>query len=154
LRYLRQPPVIGEVLAGILLGPSLLGAEVSAWILPPSVAPYLGVVAQLGVILYMFLVGLDLNPALLRARTHATIAVSHASIVLPFTLGAAVSLVLYPVLAHQGVPFTSFALFMGVALAITAFPVLARILRDRGMEKTELGVMALGCAAIDDVTAW
>jgi len=153
-RYLGQPPVIGEVVAGILLGPSLIGAEASAWILPPSIAPYLGIVAQLGVILYMFLVGLELNPALLRARAHATIAISHASIVVPFTLGAAVSLLLFPLLSHEGVPFTSFALFMGVAMAITAFPVLARILQDRGIDKTELGVMALGCAAIDDLTAW
>src|SRR5262249_35732848 len=100
------------------------------------------------------LVHLELNPALLRARAHATIAISHASIVAPFTLGAAISLLLYPILSHQGVPFTSYALFMGVAMSITAFPVLARILHDRGIENTGLGVMALGCAAIDDVTAW
>jgi Kef-type K+ transport system membrane component KefB len=149
-----QPPVIGEVVAGILLGPSLIGADASAWILPPSVAPHLGVIAQLGVILYMFLVGLELNPGLLRAKAQATLAISHTSIVVPFTLGAALALVLYPILSHEGVPFTSFALFMGVAMAITAFPVLARILQDRGLDKTELGVMALGCAAIDDVTAW
>ena len=116
--------------------------------LPQSVAPYLGVVAQLGVILYMFLVGLELEGGRLRRRAHATVAISHASIVAPFLLGAALALYLYPRLASSDVPFTSFALFMGVALSITAFPVLARILTDRGMARTEIGVLALSCAAI------
>jgi Kef-type K+ transport system membrane component KefB len=151
---LGQPPVIGEVMAGILLGPSLLGHEVSGWILPASVAPALSVVAQLGVILYMFLVGLELNGDLLRKRAHSTVAISHASIVAPFLLGGLLALGLYPILSHRDVPFTSFALFMGVAMSITAFPVLARILTDRGIDKTELGVVALSCAATDDVTAW
>ena len=152
-----QPPVIGEVVAGVLLGPSLLGAiapEAYAFILPPSVAPYLGVVAQLGVVLYMFLVGLELNPDLLRGQVHTTVATSHASIVLPFVMGSALALYLYPRFATSDVPFTSFALFMGIAMSITAFPVLARILSDLGMSKTPLGVVALTCAAVDDVTAW
>jgi Kef-type K+ transport system membrane component KefB len=152
--YLGQPPVIGEVVAGILLGPSLFGPEASALILPPAAAPFLGVVAQLGVILYMFLVGLELNAGLLRHRAHAVVATSHASILLPFLLGAILSLFLYPRLSGQDVPFTSFALFMGVAMSITAFPVLARILTDRGLTRTQLGVTALSCAAVDDVTAW
>jgi Kef-type K+ transport system membrane component KefB len=152
--HIGQPPVIGEVVAGILLGPSLLGKDVSALILPASVAPALGIIANLGVILYMFLVGLELNPGDLRSRAHATVAISHASIVFPFVLGGLLALGLYPILSHRQVSFTSFALFMGVALSITAFPVLARILLDRGLEKTDLGVLALGCAAIDDVTAW
>jgi Kef-type K+ transport system membrane component KefB len=156
-RYVGQPPVIGEIVAGILLGPSLLGQiwpEAAAFVLPPSVAPNLGMIAQLGVILYMFLVGLELNPALLRERAHSTVAISHASILAPFLLGSGLALFLYPRLSPDGVPFTSFALFMGVAMSITAFPVLARILTDRGMQKTPLGVIALGCAATDDVTAW
>ena len=155
--WIGQPPVIGEVIAGILLGPSFLGRispEAMTFVLPPNVLPYLGVIAQLGVILYMFLVGLDLNAGLLKARAQATIAISHASIVVPFLLGAALALGLYRDLAPAHVPFTSFALFMGVAMAITAFPVLARILTDRRMEKTELGVVALSCAAVDDLTAW
>lgn len=152
--FLSQPPVIGEVAGGILLGPSLLGPEVSAFILPPSVAPYLGVIAQLGVVLYMFLVGLELNPALLKQRSHAMVATSHASIVFPFVLGAGLALFLYPRLSTSEVSFTSFALFMGVAMSITAFPVLARILTDYRMTRTPLGVMALSCAAVDDVTAW
>jgi len=151
---LNQPPVIGEVVAGILLGPSLLGPEVSALILPPSVAPYLGIVAQLGVILYMFLVGVELNPALLKQRAHATVAMSHASILAPFILGALLALLLYPRVSSSSVSFTSFALFMGVSMSITAFPVLARILTDYRMSRTRLGVLALSCAAVDDVTAW
>lgn len=155
--YLGQPRVIGEVVAGILLGPSLLGrisSDASAFVLPPSVAPYLGVIAQLGVILYMFLVGLELNAELLHSRAHATVAISHTSIIFPFLLGAALALWIFQSYAPAGVTFTSFALFMGVAMAITAFPVLARILTDQRMDKSELGVIALSCAAADDVTAW
>jgi len=152
--YLGQPPVIGEVVAGIVLGPSLLGPDLSAYLLPPDVAPYLGMIAQLGVLLYMFTVGLELHADLIARRAHATLATSHASIVAPFLLGALLALLLYPRLATQAVPFASFALFLGVAMSITAFPVLARILSDRGLSKSELGVIALSCAAIDDVTAW
>jgi Kef-type K+ transport system membrane component KefB len=156
-RRIHQPPVIGEVLAGIVLGPSLLGRVApgaSQWVLPDSVAPLLGVISQLGVILYMFLVGLELNTVLLRKRTHASITVSHASIVVPFTLGAILALGLYPRFSNDGVPFTVFALFMGVAMSVTAFPVLARILTDQGMQRTRLGTVALACAAVDDATAW
>jgi Kef-type K+ transport system membrane component KefB len=112
------------------------------------------VISQLGVILYMFLVGLELNPALLRQRARAAVAISNAGIVFPFLLGSATALVLYPNLSSSDVTFTSFALFVGVATSITAFPVLARILTDRRMQHTPLGVLALGCAAADDVTAW
>jgi Kef-type K+ transport system membrane component KefB len=156
-RYVGQPPVIGEVVGGILLGPSLLGRvwpAAEAFIFPPSVAPFLAVIAQVGVILYMFVVGLQLNTGLLRQRAGAAVAISHASILVPFLLGAALAIILYPRLSSRDVSFTSFALFVGVAMAITAFPVLARILTDRQMEHTRLGVMALTCAAADDVTAW
>jgi len=149
-----QPPVIGQVIAGILLGPSLLGPKISAFILPSSIAPSLGVIAQLGVVLYMFLVGLELNPGLLKRRAHAVVAMSHASILLPFLLGALLALPLYPRLSSNNVEFTSFALFLGLAMSITAFPVLARILTDSRMAHTSLGVVALSCAAVDDVTAW
>jgi len=149
-----QPPVIGEMIAGILLGPSLIGEKASALILPSSVAPYLSVVAQLGVILYMFTVGLELDTGILRNRAHATVATSHASILAPFLLGSLLALDLYPRLSNSSVPFTSFALFMGLAMSITAFPVLARILTDRNMSRTQLGIVALSCAAADDVTAW
>jgi Kef-type K+ transport system membrane component KefB len=156
-RRFEQPPVVGEVVAGITLGPSLLGSvspEAANFLLPSAVAPYLAVVAQLGVILYMFLVGLELNGELLRQRAHAAVAISHASIVVPFILGTGLALALYPRLSSADVPFTSFSLFLGVAMAITAFPVLARILTDRRMAQSKLGVMALSCAAVDDFTAW
>lgn len=155
--YVGQPPVIGEVIAGILIGPSLLGRvwpQASAFLLPAEVGPFIGVIAQFGVILYMFLVGLELNSAVLGERAGKTFAISHASIAVPFVCGAALALYLYPRLAEGGVTFTSFALFSGVALSVTAFPVLARILTDRRLHTTPLGVMALGAAAADDVTAW
>lgn len=156
-RFLHQPPVIGEVIAGILLGPSLLGAVapgVGAFVLPPSVAPPLAVIAQVGVILFMFLVGIELDTRLLRQRSHATIAISHASIVVPFLAGSGLALWLYPLLSSPAVGFTNFSLFMGISMSVTAFPVLARILTDHGIQRSRLGVLALACAAVDDVTAW
>jgi len=155
--YVGQPPVIGEVVAGIALGPSLLGRispDAMSFLLPNDAAPHLGIVAQLGAILYMFIVGLELNTGQLRSIARSVFAVSHVSIVLPFVLGAGLALWLYPTLSNSAVPFTSFALFVGVAMAITAFTVLARILTDRGLDKTILGVTALGAAAVGDVTAW
>jgi Kef-type K+ transport system membrane component KefB len=123
-------------------------------VFPADVTPFLGVLAQVGVVLYMFLVGLELNVDRLRGHAQAAVTIAHASIVVPFVLGAALALWLYPTLAPAGVPFTSFALFLGIALAITAFPVLARILADRRLDRTPLGVVALSCAATGDVTAW
>ncbi|MBC8131581.1 MAG: cation:proton antiporter [Deltaproteobacteria bacterium] len=155
--WARQPAVIGEVLAGIFLGPSLLGRlspEAAAFLLPPSVAPFLSILSQVGVLLYMFMVGLQLDFGMMRARTHATVAISHASIIVPFLLGSVLALALYPRVATSDVPFTVFALFCGVSMSVTAFPVLARILTDRSMHKSQLGTMALTCAAVDDVTAW
>lgn len=157
LRRFNQPPVIGEVVAGILLGPSLLGRvapEAAAFLLPGSVAPYLGVIAQIGIILFMFLVGLRLDTGLLKKRTHVLVAISHASIVAPFILGALLAIWLYPRLSSREVPFSVFALFMGVSMSVTAFPVLARILTDRQMTQSRIGALALACAAVDDVTAW
>ena len=153
----HQPPVIGEIIAGILLGPSLLGhfaPAISGYLFPHSVAPFLNVLAQVGVILYMFLVGLELDPSLLRKRGHATIAISHASIIAPFLMGALLALLLYPKLSSSDVPFTNFALFLGVSMSVTAFPVLARILTDRRIHKTRMGAIALTCAAVDDITGW
>ncbi len=156
-RRFNQPPVIGEMIAGILLGPSLLGRilpAVSSYILPTQIAPYLSVLANIGVILYMFLVGTELNTNLLRERTHASIATSHASIIVPFLLGSGLALWLYPIFSSSDVRFVVFALFMGVSMSVTAFPVLARIITDRQMQETPLGAIALTCAAVDDVTAW
>ncbi len=156
-RRIGQPPVIGEVVGGILLGPSLLGRiapDAMAYLLPPDVAPILGVIAQLGVILFMFLVGLELDLGHLRESGRATLLISHASIALPFVLGAAVALPLYDTMAGDGISFTVFALFFGVSLSVTAFPVLARILMDARVHQTRLGVLALACAALGDATAW
>jgi len=164
LRYFGQPPVIGEVLAGIVLGPSLLGLlspELASFFVPNAeqdpagvVVSALTAVSRLGIVLYMFLVGLELNLPELRHKAHAAVAISHASILAPFVLGAALALWIYPRVSSADVAFTSFALFMGAAMAITAFPVLARILTDQKLDKTELGTLALSCAAADDVTAW
>jgi Kef-type K+ transport system membrane component KefB len=153
----RQPPVVGEMIAGIVLGPSLLGRfapAVFAYLLPQSVAPYIAVLAQVGVILYMFLIGVTLDTSLLHSRAHASVAISHASIVAPFLMGGALALWLYPLYSSSAVSFTVFALLLGVAISVTAFPVLARILRDRGLHTSRVGAIALACAAVDDVTAW
>ena len=154
---LGQPPVVGEVLAGILLGPSLLGYAapgVEAALFPASAKPALGVIAQLGVVLYMFVVGLEFDPASLRRRAAPFIVISQVSIVLPFALGCGLAYFLYPGFGPPGVRFVAFGLFVGIAMSITAFPVLARILTDRGLARTELGVAALTCAAVDDVMGW
>jgi len=157
LRRLGQPPVVGEILAGIMLGPSLLGRlapAASQFLLPPDIMPLLSGVSHIGIILYMFLVGLRLDIGQLRGRAGISVAVSHASIVVPLVLGATLALWLYPRFSSSDVPFTGFALFIGVSMSVTAFPVLARILDDRRMTKTQLGAIALACAAVDDVTSW
>ena len=156
-RRLNQPPVVGEMIAGIMLGPSLLGRvapAASAFILPNSVAPYLSIIANVGVILYMFLVGVELDTGLVRGRTHSSVATSHASIIVPFLLGSGLALWLYPMFSTSDVPFIVFTLFMGVSMSVTAFPVLARILTDREMHTQPIGAIALACASVDDVTAW
>lgn len=156
-RLIHQPPVVGEMIAGILLGPSLLGhiaPGFSAYALPQSIAPLLNVISQVGVILYMFLVGLELDLNNLRNRAHATVTISHASIIAPFLLGASLALLLYPRLSSSSVSFTAFSLFLGVSMSVTAFPVLARILTDRGIHRTKMGTLTLTCAAVDDVSAW
>jgi Kef-type K+ transport system membrane component KefB len=154
---LGQPAVIGEIAAGVLLGPSLLGALAPAatgFLFPDASLPTLHLLSQIGVLLFMFAVGLELDPAHLRGRAQAAVAVSHFSIVIPFVLGVALSLALYTRYAPAGVPFYAFALFCGIAMSITAFPVLARILEDHRLTHTPLGATAITCAAVDDVTAW
>ncbi len=154
---MKQPAVIGEIVGGILLGPSLLGRMapgVSAALFPGGVSPFINVIAQLGVILYMFMVGLDLDLREVSKNGHATLVMSHASILVPFVLGSALALEIYPLLSPGDVPFTVFALFLGVSMSVTAFPVLARILTDLGLCRTRMGALSLTCAAIGDATAW
>jgi Kef-type K+ transport system membrane component KefB len=156
-RHVGQPPVIGEVVAGILLGPSLLGAishEAYTFLLPASVAPGLGLIAQLGVVLYMFLVGVELDTDGLEGQLRSTVGIAFTSIAVPFGLGLWLATRLYEGQAPSGVPLMDFMLFLGVAMSITAFPVLARILADQGITKTPLGRLTLACAAVADVTAW
>jgi Kef-type K+ transport system membrane component KefB/nucleotide-binding universal stress UspA family protein len=157
VRGLGQPLVIAEVLAGILLGPSLLGwlwPSAMETLFPVSSLPVLKMLSQVGLILFMFLIGLELDPRLLKGRGHASVVISHTSIVVPFALGAGAALWFYPRLSDPSVPFSSFVLFMGVAMSITAFPVLARILTERRLMQTKVGALAITCAAVDDVTAW
>jgi Kef-type K+ transport system membrane component KefB/nucleotide-binding universal stress UspA family protein len=156
-RQLRQPQVVGEMAAGIMLGPSLLGwlaPGLSRSLFPPESLGHLNSLSQVGLIVFMFLVGLELEPRLLRGRGHAAVVTSHASIVVPFCLGAALALYLYPRLSDDSVAFSSFALFMGAAMSVTAFPVLARILTERGLLQTRLGAVTIACAAVDDISAW
>lgn len=156
-RRIGQPPVIGEMVAGILLGPSLLGwiaPAAQSFVFPADSLDPLKLLSQIGVILFMFVVGIELNLDHLRDKADAAVMVSHASIVVPFALGAGLALFLYESLAPAGIPFSAFALFIGVSMSITAFPVLARILEERGISRTHLGTTAIACAAVDDVTAW
>ena len=154
---IHQPQVMGEMVAGILLGPSLLGwlvPGVSAALFPPASLSYLNALSQVGLVVFMFVVGLALNPSDLHGYGHAAVLTSHVSIVAPFCLGGLTALYLYPRLSDDGVTFTGFALFMGAAMSITAFPVLARILTERGLLRSRMGTMAIACAAVDDVTGW
>jgi Kef-type K+ transport system membrane component KefB len=156
-RFINQPQVIGEITAGIMLGPSLLGwtlPKVSALLFPPSSLGYLNTLSQVGIIIYMFLVGVSFNPKEVKNCGHAALLTSHASIIAPFVLGALLALLLYPRLSDDGVSFLAFALFMGAAMSITAMPILARILADRHALGSRMGTVAISCAAVDDITGW
>lgn len=154
---INQPLVIGEIVAGILLGPSLLGWLAPSWkaaLFPLEVMSPLNVLSQVGLIFFMFLIGLELNPKYIRGNLDTAILISHVSILVPFSLGSLLALLLYPLVSSGEVSFTAFALFLGAAMAITAFPVLARIITENNLQKSRLGTLALTCAAVDDVTAW
>jgi Kef-type K+ transport system membrane component KefB len=156
-RKIGQPSVIGEIIAGIFLGPSLVGMyfpEYSAMLFPTDSLGNLQFLSQIGLILFMFVVGMELDLKVLKNRANEAIVISHASIVIPFTLGIGLAYFIYYRFAPAGVPFLSFALFMGIAMSITAFPVLARIVQERGIHKTKLGAIVITCAAADDITAW
>ena len=152
-----QPAVMGEIVAGIALGPSLLGMlwpGCTAFLFPAASLGNLNMLAQVGLILFMFVIGMELDLELLKRRMSAAVIISHSSIIAPFALGILLSLSLYRHYAPPGVPFYAFSLFLGISMSITAFPVLARILRERGLSQTALGTTAITCAAIGDVTAW
>jgi len=154
---LGQPAVVGEMVAGILLGPSLFGLLAPNAFQFVFATPTLGALklfSQIGVCLFLFVVGMEMDVSHLRKKAEAAVVVSHASIVVPYFLGVILALSLYSHLGQPGVSFVAFALFMGISTSITAFPVLVRILQDRGIFKTPLGSTATTCAAVDDVTAW
>jgi Kef-type K+ transport system membrane component KefB len=153
---LGQPRVMGEVLAGILLGPTLLGAvwpDAKNYLFPPDIIPLLAAAASIGLAFYLFLVGMELDPRILRERIAQAAFISNTSVAFPMALGFLVALPIYKILAPD-VRYTPFALFMAVAMSITAFPVLARILTEHRMLRRPVGALAMGSAAIDDVTAW
>lgn len=152
-----QPTVIGEIIAGIVLGPSLLGAffpEISNIIFPVSSIGSIKLLSEIGLILFMFIVGMELDLKVLKNRANDAVLISHSCIAILFTFGTVFSYFIYPYFSDPSVHFVSFALFMGIAMSITAFPVLARIVHERGLNKTPLGAMVITCAAVDDITAW
>lgn len=152
-----QPTVIGEMIAGIVLGPSLLGMyfpEFSEILFPETSLGNLGFLSQIGLILFMFIVGMELDLKVLKNKANDAVVISHASIIIPFALGITLSYFIYDAFAPENVQFLSFSLFVGIAMSITAFPVLARIVQERGIHKTRLGTIVVTCAAADDITAW
>jgi Kef-type K+ transport system membrane component KefB len=156
-KKIGQPIVLGEIVAGIVLGPSLLGnycPEVSNFLFSSKSLGNLQILSQIGLILFMFVIGMELNLKVLKNKAYEATVISHASIIFPFTLGIGLAYLIYPFLAPNNVDFLSFSLFIGISMSITAFPVLARIVQERGMHKTKLGALALICAAINDITAW
>ncbi|MEV7393274.1 cation:proton antiporter [Streptomyces sp. NPDC091215] len=157
VRRVGQPAVVGEIAAGILLGPSLLGRlwpTGQAWIFPPDALPVIQALGNLGLLVFMFLVGHRFELPALRGHSRIALAVGQGSVLLPLLAGGALGLAMYPSLAPPGVARLPFVLFIAVSLSVTAFPVLARILADRGLHHTTLGTLATACAAVDDIAAW
>ncbi|MFM9988612.1 cation:proton antiporter [Flavobacterium sp.] len=156
-KKIGQPSVIGEIIAGIFLGPSVVGMyfpEFSLALFPTESLGNLQFLSQIGLILFMFVIGMELDLKVLKNKANEAVVISHASIVIPFALGISLAYFVYYKFAPQGVEFLSFSLFMGIAMSITAFPVLARIVQERGIHKTKLGSIVITCAAADDITAW
>lgn len=156
-KKIGQPAVIGEILAGIVLGPSLIGLyfpEVSEHLFPVESLGNLQFLSQIGLIFFMYMVGMELDMSTIRRKAHDAVVISQVSIIVPFALGMGLAYFLYTEFAGESMQFTSFALFVGIAMSITAFPVLARIVQERGIHKTKLGAVVITCAAVDDITAW
>ena len=156
-RKIGQPSVIGEIIAGIVLGPSLFGQylpDMKEALFPVASLGNLQLLSQIGLILFMFVIGMELDLKVLKNKANEAVVISHASIIIPFALGIGLSYYIYHQFAPPGIEFLSFSLFMGIAMSITAFPVLARIVQERGIHKTRLGTIVITCAAADDITAW
>lgn len=156
-KKIGQPTVIGEMIAGIVLGPSLVGTyfpEYSALLFPVASLGNLQFLSQIGLILFMYVIGMELDLNVLKNKAKDAVIISHASIIIPFTLGIVLAYFIYEQFAPMGVEFASFGLFLGIAMSITAFPVLARIVQERGLHRTRIGAMVITCAAADDITAW
>lgn len=154
---LGQPTVIGEIIAGIFLGPSLMGMwfpQFSLNLFPQESLGNLQLLSQIGLVLFMFVIGMELDIKVLKSKTVDALIISHIGIIVPYSLGLGLSYYLYNEFAPQGVNFISFGLFMGIAMSIAAFPVMARIIQERNLSKTRLGTLAITCAASDDITAW
>ena len=156
-KKIGQPAVIGEIVAGIILGPSILGLffpGLNLFLFPPTSLGTLQFLSEIGLIFFMFIIGMELDLKAIRKQAYGAVIISHASIIIPYTLGMGLAYFIYRDYAPEGISFLSFALFMGIAMSITAFPVLARILQEKGLTRSKLGAMALTCAAADDLTAW
>jgi Kef-type K+ transport system membrane component KefB len=157
LTKIKQPFVIGEIVAGILLGPSFLGRispSVSGALFPENSLNILAILSQIGLILFMFAIGAELDLQAVRKRLRGLLFISQFSMVVPFAMGLGVAYFLYDQFAPHNVPFSGFALFIGISMSITAFPVLARMVKERGLSHTNIGITALSCAAINDIVAW
>lgn len=156
-KKIGQPAVIGEIVAGIVLGPSIIGAyfpDINNFLFPVSSLVTLQFISQIGLILFMFIIGMELDLKAIGKQAYGAVIISHASIIIPYALGMGLAYFLYNTYAPDGISFLSFALFMGITMSITAFPVLARILQEKGLTRSRMGAMALTCAAADDLTAW
>src|SRR5688500_10725210 len=159
-RLARQPAVVGEILAGVTLGPSLLGLlpwDLTNRIFPVEGRPLLGAIAQVGLLLFMFVLGWELDPGTLRRSKGAVAAVSTGSIAVPVGLGIGAAAIVFQhhaTVSGKQVDFVTFALYPGIAMSVTAFPVLARILADSGLGSTRVGTLALASAALGDLVAW
>ena len=156
-KYLGQPGVIGEICAGIVLGPSVLGyffPEAFTFLFSPDSLEPLNIISQIGLVLFMFIIGMELDLSILRKKASETLVISHASIIVPFFLGVVLSYFVFPEFGASHTTFLPFALFVGISVSITAFPVLARIIQERNLGKTPMGMLAIASAANNDITAW
>jgi Kef-type K+ transport system membrane component KefB len=156
-KKIGQPAVMGEIIAGILLGPSLVGAYFpgfTRFVFPPSSLGNLQMLSQVGLVLFMFVIGMELDLSIIKRKARSAVFISNISIIVPYAFGVLLSVYLYKNFGPPGIPFYAFALFIGIALSITAFPVLARIIRERSLGHTRLGNISIIAAAFNDIAGW